>query len=63
MLCDVYERIGSRGAADAVQEHLEKLMEYRRLDREDLEIIFGNEELDLHTWFRRDPVLMKENGL
>ena len=63
MLEDVYERLGSRGAADAVHERLEQLMEYRRLSADDLEIILRNQELDLHTWFRRDPVLMKENNL
>ena len=60
MLMDVYEMLGSRGAADAVRERLEKLMEYRQLDRKDLDIIMKDKELDLHTWFRRDPVLMKE---
>ena len=60
MLMDVYEMLGSRGAADAVRERLEKLMEYRRLDRKDLDIIMKDKELDLHTWFRRDPVIMKE---
>ena len=60
---DVYERLGSRGAADAVHERLEKLMEYRRLGEDDLETILRNQELDLHTWFKRDPVLMKENNL
>ena len=63
MLEDVYERLGSRGAADAVHERLEELMEYRRLGPDDLETILRNQELDLHTWFRRDPVLMKENNL
>ena len=61
MLMDVYERLGSRGAVDAVRERLEQLMEYRRLTPDDLEIIFNDQDLDLHTWFRRDPVLMKEN--
>ena len=60
MLADVYERIGSRGAADAVREHLEQLMAYRHLGEDDLQIIFDNQELDLHTWYKRDPVLMKE---
>ena len=63
MLEDVYEQLGSRGAADAVHERLEKLMEYRRLSPDDLETILRNQELDLHTWFKRDPVLMKENNL
>ena len=63
MLEDVYERLGSRGAADAAHERLEKLMEYRRLGQDDLETILRNQELDLHTWFKRDPVLMKENNL
>ena len=63
MLEDVYEQLGSRGAADAVHERLEKLMEYRRLSPDDLETILRNQELDLHTWFRRDPVLMKEHDL
>ena len=63
MLMDVYERLGSRGAVDAVRERLNLLMEYRRLTPEDLETIYKNQELDLHTWFRRDPVLMKENNL
>jgi len=63
MLMDVYERIGSRGAVDAVQERLRKLMDYRHLEPEDLDIILNNQELDLHTWFKRDPVLMKENDL
>ena len=63
MLADVYERLGSRGAADAVRERLAQLMEYRRLEPGDLETIYNNQELDLHTWFRRDPVLMKENNL
>ena len=35
-------------------------MEYRHLNEEDIEILLRNEDLDLHTWFRRDPVLMKE---
>ena len=60
MLADVYERLGSQGAAEAVRERLDKLMEYRRLDRKDLDIIMNDQELDLHTWFRRDPVIMKE---
>ena len=38
-------------------------MEYRRLGQDDLETILSNQELDLHTWFKRDPVLMKENNL
>lgn len=63
MLADVYDRLGSRGAADAVRERLERLMTYRRLHAEDLETILKNEELDLHAWFKRDPVLMKENNL
>jgi len=63
MLMDVYERLGSRGAVDAVQERLEKLMTYRRLGPEDLNIIFNDQDLDLHTWFKRDPVLMKEHDL
>jgi O-antigen ligase len=63
MLMDVYERLGSRGAVDAVRERLEQLMEYRRLAPEDLETIYKNQELDLHTWFKRDPVLMKESNL
>ncbi len=63
MLADVYERLGSRGAVDAVQERLDQLMAYRRLGQEDLETIYKNQELDLHTWFKRDPVLMKENNL
>ncbi len=63
MLMDVYERLGSRGAVDAVRERLNLLMEYRRLTPEDLETIFNDQELDLHTWFRHDPVLMKENNL
>ena len=63
MLADVYERLGSRGAVDAVQERLARLMEYRNLEPEDLETIFNNQDLDLHTWFKRDPVLMKEKDL
>ncbi len=63
MLADVYERLGSRGAVDAVRERLDQLMEYRRLGPEDLETIYKNQDLDLHTWFRRDLVLMKENDL
>ena len=63
MLMDVYERLGSRGAVDAVQERLDRLMAYRHLGPEDLETIFNNQELDLHTWFKRDPVLMKESNL
>jgi hypothetical protein len=63
MLADVYERLGSRGAADAALERLDKLMEYRRLGQDYLETILRNQELDLHTWFKRDPVLMKENNL
>ncbi|MBR4718269.1 MAG: O-antigen ligase family protein [Lentisphaeria bacterium] len=63
MLEDVYERLGSRGAADAVRERLDQLMEYRKLKPEDLETIFNDQDLDLHTWFKRDPVLMKENNL
>ena len=63
MLADVYERLGSRGAVDAVRERLARLMEYRNLTQEDLETIYTNQDLDLHTWFRRDPVLMKENDL
>ena len=63
MLMDVCERLGSRGAVDAVQERLDRLMEYRHLGPEDLETILNNQELDLHTWFKRDPVLMKESNL
>ena len=63
MLEDVYERLGSRGAADAAHERLEQLMEFRHLGQDDLETILSNQELDLHTWFKRDPVLMKENNL
>lgn len=63
MLMDVYERLGSRGAVDAARERLEQLMEYRRLTPDDLETVFRNQELDLHTWYKRDPVLMKENNL
>ena len=63
MLADVYERLGSRGAVDAVQERLDQLMAFRRLGPEDLETIYKNQELDLHTWFKRDPILMKENNL
>ena len=61
MLMDVYEGVGSRGAVDAVRERLRKLMDYRHLGPEDLDIILNNQELDLHTWFKRDPVLMKES--
>ncbi len=61
MLMDVYDRLGSRGAVDAVQERLDQLMAYRKLEPEDLETIFNDQDLDLHTWFRRDPVLMKES--
>ena len=60
MLSDVYGRLGSRGASDAVQERLEQLMAYRRLEEEDLQIIFDHQELDLHTWYKRDPDLLKE---
>jgi O-antigen ligase len=60
ILADIYDRMGSRGAADAVRERLEQLMAYRNLGPEDLETILDNQELDLHTWYRRDPVLMKE---
>ena len=63
MLMDVYERLGSRGAVDAVRERLEQLMTYRRLGPEDLDIIFNDQDLDLHTWYKRDPVLMKESNL
>ncbi len=63
MLADVYGRLGSRGAADAVRERLAQLMEYRNLKPEDLETIYRNQDLDLHTWYKRDPVLMKENNL
>ena len=63
MLADVYERLGSRGAVDAVRERLDQLMEYRHLGPEDLETIYQNQDLDLHTWFKRDPVLMKGNNL
>ncbi|MBQ7731837.1 MAG: O-antigen ligase family protein [Lentisphaeria bacterium] len=61
MLMDVYDRLGSRGAVDAVRERLDQLMAYRKLKPEDLETIYRNQDLDLHTWFRRDPVLMKES--
>ena len=61
MLMDVYDRLGSRGAVDAVQERLDQLMAYRKLEPEDLETIFNDQDLDLHTWFRCDPVLMKES--
>ncbi len=60
MLADVYERLGSRGAVDAARERLEQLMAYRHLEPEDLETIFNDQNLDLHTWYKRDPVLMKE---
>ena len=60
MLADVYERLGSRGATDAVRERLDRLMAYRNLEPEDLEIIFNDQELDLHTWYKRDPVLLNE---
>ena len=60
MLADVYQRLGSRGAADAVQERLEQLMAYRNLKPEDLDVIFHDQELDLHTWYKRDPFLMRE---
>ena len=60
MLLDVYERLDSRGAADAVRERLGQLMAYRNLEQEDLDIIFNDQELDLHTWYKRDPVLMRE---
>ena len=63
MLEDVYGRMGSRGAAEAVRERLGQLMAYRNLEQEDLETIFNDQDLDLHTWFKRDPVLMKENNL
>jgi hypothetical protein len=63
MLEDVYARLGSRGAADAVRDRLGKLMEYRALDENDLETILKKQELDLHTWFKRDPKIMKENNL
>ena len=60
ILADIYEQLGSRGAADAVLERLRQLMAYRNLGQEDIEIILENQELDLHTWYKRDPVLMKE---
>ena len=63
MLADVYGRLGSRGAADAVLERLGRLMEYRNLAPEDLETIYNDQELDLHTWFKHDPVLMRESNL
>jgi len=63
MLADVYGRLGSRGAEDAVLERLRALMEYRQLQDKDIEIILNDQDLDLHTWFRRDPILMKENDL
>ena len=63
MLEDVYARLNSPGAFDAVQERLEKLMEYRNLDENDLETIRERKDLDLHTWFKRDPKIMKENDL
>lgn len=60
ILADIYEQMGSRGAADAVRERLAQLMEYRKLDPEDIGIILDRQELDLHTWYKRDPVLMNE---
>ena len=60
MLEDVYGRLGSRGAADAVQERLEQLMAYRHLEPDDIQTIFDNQELDLHTWYKRDPALLSE---
>lgn len=60
MLMDVYKMREKQGAVDAVRERLEILMEYRRLDEADVKFILQNEGMDLHTWFRRDPVLMME---
>ena len=39
---------------------MNSFMAYRHLGEDDLQIIFDNQELDLHTWYKRDPVLMKE---
>jgi hypothetical protein len=60
ILADIYDQLGSRGAADAVRERLAQLMEYRRLEPEDIGTILDHQEMDLHTWYKRDPVLMKE---
>ena len=63
MLESVYRQIGQQGAADAVHERLTALAAYRNLDDEDLVRIMNDQDLDLHTWFKRDPALMKEMNL
>ena len=63
MLESVYRQTGREGAADAVHERLAILTAYRKLDDDDLLRIMNDQELDLHTWFKRDPQLMKEKNL
>jgi len=62
MLESVYRMTDRDGAADAVRERLAELAAYRDLDSDDLARIMQDQDLDLHTWFRRDPKLMKENN-
>ena len=61
MLESVYRMTDREGAADAVRERLAELATYRNLDSDDLNRIMEDQDLDLHTWFKRDPKLMKEN--
>ena len=60
MLESVYRMLDREGAADAVHERRNELAAYRNLDTDDLERIMQDPDLDLHTWFKRDPMLMKE---
>ena len=62
MLESVYRMTDREGAADAVRERLAELAAYRDLDSDDLARIMEDQDLDLHTWFKRDPKLMKENN-
>ena len=62
MLESVYRMLDREGAADAVHERRNELAAYRNLDTDDLERIMQDPDLDLHTWFKRDPKLMKENN-
>ena len=60
MLESVYRMTDREGAADAVRDRLNALAAYRNLDDDDLVRIMKDPDLDLHAWFKRDPLLMKE---
>lgn len=53
MLSDVYSFMDNRGASDAVKQRLMAIMEFRKLDNDDLTTIMKNQDLDISVNFKR----------